>query len=78
VKSLQRSQGLVWKTTIQELKWRRFSGNSPNDTFVVYNSSDVVVPTAGSHDVVYAAVSYTLPTGVDVLILEASAATSSR
>ena len=25
-------------------------GNSPNDTFVVYNSSDVVVPKAGSHD----------------------------
>ena len=47
------------------------TGNSPNDTFVVYNSSDVVVPKAGSHDVVYSAVSYTLPTGVDVLILEA-------
>ena len=46
------------------------TGNSPNDTFVVYNSSDVVVPKAGSHDVVYSAVSYTLPTGVDVLILE--------
>ena len=49
------------------------TGNSPNDTFVVYNSSDVVVPKAGSHDVVYAAASYALPTGVDVLILEASA-----
>jgi len=49
------------------------TGNSPNDTFVVYNSSDVVVPKAGSHDVVYAAASYTLPTGVDILILEASA-----
>jgi len=47
------------------------TGNSPNDTFVVYNSSDVVVPKAGSHDVVYSAVNYTLPTGVDVLILEA-------
>jgi autotransporter passenger strand-loop-strand repeat protein len=46
-------------------------GNSANDVFVVYNSSDVVVPKAGSHDVVYAAVNYTLPTGVDVLILEA-------
>jgi len=49
------------------------TGNSPNDTFVVYNSSDVVVPKAGSHDVVYSAVNYTLPTGVDILILEASA-----
>jgi len=47
------------------------TGNGPNDTFVVYNSSDVVVPKAGSHDVVYSAVSYTLPTGVDVLVLEA-------
>jgi autotransporter passenger strand-loop-strand repeat protein len=47
------------------------TGNSANDAFVVYNSADVVVPKAGSHDVVYAAVSYTLPTGVDVLILEA-------
>jgi len=46
-------------------------GNSPNDTFVVYDSSDVVVPKAGSHDVVYAAASYTLPTGIDTLILEA-------
>jgi len=49
------------------------TGNSPNDTFVVYNSSDVVTPQAGSHDVVYAAVSYTLPTGVDALILEGTA-----
>jgi len=47
------------------------TGNSLNDTFVVYNSADVVVPKAGSHDVVYSAASYTLPTGVDVLILEA-------
>ncbi len=47
------------------------TGNSANDVFVVYNSSDVVVPKAGSHDTVYAATSYTLPTGVDVLILEA-------
>ena len=47
------------------------NGNSANDTFVVYNQSDVVVPKAGSHDVVYAAASYTLPTGVDILILEA-------
>src|SRR6202043_557096 len=46
-------------------------GNSPNDTFVVYNSADVVTPKAGSHDVVYSAVNYTLPTGVDALILEA-------
>jgi Ca2+-binding RTX toxin-like protein len=46
-------------------------GNSLNDAFVVYNTSDVVTPKAGSHDVVYAAASYTLPTGVDVLILEA-------
>jgi len=49
------------------------TGNSPNDTFVVYNSSDVVVPKAGSHDLVYSALNYTLPTGVDSLILEASA-----
>ncbi len=49
------------------------TGNSANDTFVVYNSSDVVVPKAGSHDVVYAAASYTLPTGVDVVILEGTA-----
>jgi len=48
-------------------------GNSANDTFVVYNSADVVVPEAGSHDVVYSAISYTLPTGVDVLILEGTA-----
>jgi hypothetical protein len=48
-------------------------GNSANDTFVVYDSSDVVVPKAGSHDVVYAAVDYTLPSGVDTLYLEASA-----
>jgi hypothetical protein len=47
------------------------TGNSANDTFVVYNSADVVVPKAGSHDVVYSAASYTLPTGVDSLILEA-------
>ena len=49
------------------------TGNSPNDTFVVYNSADVVVPQAGSHDVVYSAVGYTLPTGVDILVLEGSA-----
>src|SRR5258708_20828709 len=49
------------------------TGNSPNDTFVIYDSADVVVPKAGSHDVVYSAVSYTLPTGVDVLILEGTA-----
>ena len=47
------------------------TGNSPNDTFVVYNSADVVVAKAGSHDLVYAAVNYTLPTGVDQLVLEA-------
>ena len=49
------------------------TGNSPNDTFVVYNSSDVVVPKAASHDVVYAAASFTLPTGVDALFLEGTA-----
>ena len=49
------------------------TGNSANDVFVVYNSSDVVVPNAGSHDSVYSAVNYTLPTGVDVLFLEAGA-----
>ncbi len=48
-------------------------GNSANDTFVVYDSADVVVPKAGSHDVVYAAVDYTLPTGIDALILEGTA-----
>jgi Ca2+-binding RTX toxin-like protein len=46
-------------------------GNSANDTFVVYDSSDVVTPKAGSHDVVYSDASFTLPTGVDVLIMEA-------
>jgi Ca2+-binding RTX toxin-like protein len=40
---------------------------------VVYNSTDVVVPKAGSHDLVYSAVDYTLPTGVDRLILEGTA-----
>ena len=40
---------------------------------MVYNSADVVVPKAGSHDVVYTAVDYTLPTGVNVLVLEGSA-----
>ncbi len=50
------------------------TGNSANDTFVVYNSSDVVAPKAGSHDTVYAAASYTLPTGVDTLFLEGTAA----
>jgi hypothetical protein len=49
------------------------TGNSANDTFVVYNSADVVVPKAGSHDLVYSAVNYTLPTGVDSLILEVGA-----
>jgi Ca2+-binding RTX toxin-like protein len=46
-------------------------GNSGSDTFVVYDSADVVIPKAGSHDVVYSAASYTLPTGVDILIMEA-------
>ena len=50
------------------------TGNSANDAFVVYNSSDVVVPKAGSHDAVFAAASYTLPTGVDTLFLEGTAA----
>ena len=49
------------------------TGNSANDTFVVYNSANVVVPTAGSHDVVYTAVNYTLPTGVNSLFLEGAA-----
>jgi hypothetical protein len=48
------------------------TGNSANDAFVVYNSADVVAPKVGSHDTVYSAVNYTLPTGVDVLFLEAS------
>ena len=46
-------------------------GNSGNDAFVVYNSSDVVAPKAGSHDSVYSAVNYTLPSGVDTFFLEA-------
>src|ERR1700726_292198 len=46
------------------------TGNSQNDTFVVYNSADVLLPKVGSHDIVYSAVNYTLPTGVDSLILE--------
>jgi hypothetical protein len=46
-------------------------GNSASDTFVVYDSSDVVVPKASSHDIVYSAANYTLPTGVDILIMEA-------
>jgi Ca2+-binding RTX toxin-like protein len=50
------------------------TGNSASDTFVVYDSSDVVVPKAGSHDVVYSAANYALPTGVDVLVLEGGAA----
>ena len=38
---------------------------------MVYDSSDVVgAKKPGSHDVVYAATGYTLPTGVDALILE--------
>jgi Ca2+-binding RTX toxin-like protein len=48
-------------------------GNSANDVFVVYDTNDVVAPEAGSHDVVYAAANYTLPTGVDVLLLEGNA-----
>jgi len=36
------------------------TGNTANDAFVVYSTSDVVIPKAGSHDVVYAAASYTL------------------
>jgi hypothetical protein len=48
-------------------------GNSANDTFVVYNSADVLVPKAGSNDVVYSAASYALPIGVDTPILEGSA-----
>jgi hypothetical protein len=46
------------------------TGNSLNDTFVVYNTSDVVEPKAGSDDVLCTAVSYTLPSGVDTLIME--------
>lgn len=44
------------------------TGNSLSDTFLVYNTSDVVDPRAGSDDVFYTAVSYTLPSGVDTLI----------
>src|SRR6202035_1040716 len=35
------------------------------------NTGDVVVPKVGSHDIIYSAVNYTLPTGVDSLVLEA-------
>src|SRR5580700_7842712 len=49
------------------------TGNSANDTFVVYNSADVIVPKVGSHDIVYSAVNYTLPTGVDSMFLEGAA-----
>jgi serralysin len=51
------------------------TGHSHNDTFVVYNSADVLIGQAGSTDTVYAAVNFTLPTNVDTLFLEGSNAT---
>jgi hypothetical protein len=49
------------------------TGNSHNDTFVVYNSADVLIGQAGSTDTVYAAANFTLPTNVDTLLLEGNA-----
>ncbi len=49
------------------------TGNSHHDTFAVYNSGDAVIGQAGSSDTVYAAASFTLPTNVDTLFLEATA-----
>jgi Ca2+-binding RTX toxin-like protein len=49
------------------------TGNSHNDTFVVYNSADTVIGQAGSTDTVYTAANFTLPTNVDTLFLEGSA-----
>jgi len=49
------------------------TGNSHNDTFVVYNSADVVIGQAGSTDTVYTAANFTLPTNVDTLFLEGNA-----
>ena len=49
------------------------TGHSHNDTFVVYNAGDVVVGQAGSTDTVYAAASFTLPSNIDALFLEANA-----
>jgi Ca2+-binding RTX toxin-like protein len=50
------------------------TGNSLNDSFVVYHTNDVVVGQAGSSDVVYAFADYTLPSNVDTLALQGSAA----
>lgn len=49
------------------------TGNSHHDTFVVYNSGDVVIGRAGSSDTVYAAASFVLPDNVDTLFLESNA-----
>src|SRR5439155_21735423 len=49
------------------------SGNSHNDSFVVYNSGDTVIGQAGSTDTVYAAANFTLPSNVDTLLLEGTA-----
>jgi Ca2+-binding RTX toxin-like protein len=49
------------------------TGNSHNDTFVVYDSADTVVGQSGSTDTIYAAANYTLPTNVDTLLLEGKA-----
>jgi Ca2+-binding RTX toxin-like protein len=50
------------------------TGNSHNDTFVVYNSADTVIGQAGSTDTVYTAANFTLPTNVDTLFLEGPSA----
>src|SRR5580700_4508742 len=49
------------------------TGNSQNDTFVVYNCADTVIGQAGSTDTVYAAADFVLPTNVDTLFLEGNA-----
>jgi hypothetical protein len=51
------------------------TGNSQNDTFVVYNCADTVIGQAGSTDTVYAAADFVLPTNVDTLFLEGGNAT---
>jgi len=50
------------------------TGNSHNDTFVVYDSADTVIGQAGSTDTVYSAANFTPPTNVDTLFLEGPSA----
>jgi hypothetical protein len=56
------------------LSYRVAIGSSANDTFVVYDSADVLIG-ARSTDTVYAAVNFTLPTNVDTLFLEGGSGT---